>query len=408
MRIEATKKSEGRIAKIKRPSEKEWYKYQKGGYPLQNIETSISRYKIDSEKDCWFKDINKIVNSLSFRRLQYKTQVFLKPTGDHFSDRMRHTLAVDQISSRIARHRLNVDLTRAIALAHDLGHTPYGHAGERALDDLIQKYSNKKLSFSHVPQGARVLLYIEYDSRFSQPINDREGEEYGIEPTIEVIKGILKHSETYIEAVKHNKNVDKIPALEKLISNPTDRSNPESDCVRIADKISQCIHDLADAYKLKLIDEDDLKKIYPTGITSRYGEELETCLIENVEINEENGLDLNGVGKETIDCYKEIMGEKVYGSEDVIISDNRARHILEDLFKYYMSEWKVIEKIEAKGIQQEIYRKIDRKKGINHKVPRNIYENRWLHGLEWPRIVTNFLACMTDRYADDLHHKLFH
>ena len=193
-KIKATKKSEGRFNKIKRPNKDTFDLYLKGKYMSPNIETCSTEFKIiKSKNDCWFNDINRIVNSLSFRRLQYKTQVFLNPGGDHFSDRMRHTLSVNQISLRIAKKcGLNKDLTQAIALAHDLGHTPYGHAGERALNDLIQESTDKKQSFSHVTQGVRMVLYLEYDSRFSRPINERDGEEYGIEPTIELINGMKK------------------------------------------------------------------------------------------------------------------------------------------------------------------------------------------------------------------------
>ena len=166
------------------------------------------------------RDRDRILHCKAFRRLKHKTQVFLAPTGDHYRTRLTHTLEVSQIARSISRAlRLNEDLTEAIALGHDLGHTPFGHAGERTLNEICP------LGFSHYKQSIRVVELLEKDGR-------------GLNLTKEVRDGIVNH---------------------RTSGNP---STLEGKVVRLSDKIAYINHDIDDAIRAKIFSEDDIPKIY--------------------------------------------------------------------------------------------------------------------------------------------------
>lgn len=169
-----------------------------------------------SVRTCFQRDRDRIIHSQSFRRLKHKTQVFLAPSGDHYRTRLTHTLEVSQIARTIARAlQLNEDLTEAIALGHDLGHTPFGHAGERALDKLC------KDGFKHYEQSVRVVDMLEkYDK--------------GLNLTDEVRNGILCHTKG-----------EEAYTLEGQI-------------IRIADKIAYLNHDIDDAIRADVMAEEDI------------------------------------------------------------------------------------------------------------------------------------------------------
>ncbi len=180
---------------------------------------SQGRERPEEESDmrtCYMRDRDRILHCKSFRRMKHKTQVFLAPEGDHYRTRLTHTLEVAQIARTIARVlRLNEDLTEAIALGHDLGHTPFGHAGERVLNRL------SPFGFTHENQSVRVVSRIENGGR-------------GLNLTFEVRDGIANHS------------MSAMPCTE------------EGKVVRLADKIAYINHDIDDAIRAKIIAEDDL------------------------------------------------------------------------------------------------------------------------------------------------------
>ncbi|MCH5321600.1 MAG: deoxyguanosinetriphosphate triphosphohydrolase [Eubacterium sp.] len=170
----------------------------------------------DAVRTCFQRDRDRIIHSQSFRRLKHKTQVFLAPSGDHYRTRLTHTLEVSQIARTIARAlKLNEDLTEAIALGHDLGHTPFGHAGERALDKLCD------CGFKHYEQSVRVVDKLE-----------KSGE--GLNLTDEVKNGILCHTRG-----------EEAYTLEGQI-------------IRIADKIAYINHDIDDAIRAGVMAEEDI------------------------------------------------------------------------------------------------------------------------------------------------------
>ena len=166
------------------------------------------------------RDRDRILHSKAFRRLKHKTQVFLAPEGDHYRTRLTHTLEVAQIARTIAKSlRLNEDLTEAIALGHDLGHTPFGHSGEDVLNDVCS------FGFAHYEQSVRIVEFIEKSGR-------------GLNLTKEVRDGILNH---------------------RTSGNP---STLEGHVVRLSDKIAYINHDIDDSIRARIMEEDDIPKEY--------------------------------------------------------------------------------------------------------------------------------------------------
>jgi len=191
------------------------------------------------------RDRDRIIHSTAFRRLQHKTQVFLHHEGHHFRTRLTHTLEVSQIARSIARAlRLNEDLAEAIALAHDLGHTPFGHAGERVLERLMAEWGG----FDHNEQALRVVTRIE----------NRYAAHDGLNLTWETLEGILKHNGPVPEAVAARVApiLDGIPEREKLLAPAF--ASLEAQIAAIADDIAYDAHDIDDAARAGLLTPADL------------------------------------------------------------------------------------------------------------------------------------------------------
>ncbi len=189
-----------------------------------------------SYRSCYQRDRDRIIYSTAFRKLEYKTQVFVNHEGDYYRTRLTHTLEVAQIARSIARAlRLNEDLVEAISLAHDLGHTPFGHSGEDALHELMKDYGG----FDHNAHGLRVVDYLE----------ERYPDFPGLNLTYEVREGIIKHSTAY--------------DLPRPIIPFESTASPllEIQVVDIADEIAYDNHDLDDGIMSKLIREEDLKVV---------------------------------------------------------------------------------------------------------------------------------------------------
>ncbi|KPK01512.1 MAG: deoxyguanosinetriphosphate triphosphohydrolase, partial [Nitrospira bacterium SG8_35_4] len=178
----------------------------------------------DSIRTCFQRDRDRIIHSKSFRRLMHKTQVFLAPKGDHYRTRLTHTLEVSQIARTIARAlRLNEDLTEAIALGHDLGHTPFGHAGEDVLREIYPG------GFDHYRQSLRVVDILERNGR-------------GLNLTYEVRDGIVKHSKGKGE----------------IFSSSNRSETLEGEIVRISDIIAYVNHDIDDAVRAGVLKKSDI------------------------------------------------------------------------------------------------------------------------------------------------------
>jgi dGTPase len=206
------------------------------------------------------RDRDRIIHSAAFRRLQYKTQVFLHHEGQHFRTRLTHTLEVSQMARSIARAlRLNEDLAEAVALAHDLGHTPFGHAGERVLNEKMADFGG----FDHNMQAIRVVTRLE----------NRYAEHDGLNLSWETLEGILKHNGPLVDAARNpvgryvNEGLpfglDDIPASADLL--PSTHASLEAQAAAVADDIAYNSHDIDDALRAGLIRLEDLAGVPLVG-----------------------------------------------------------------------------------------------------------------------------------------------
>lgn len=268
--------------------------------------------ELDPVRTCFQRDRDRILHSKSFRRLKHKTQVFISPIGDHYRTRLTHTLEVAQIARTIARAlRLNEDLTEAIALGHDVGHTPFGHAGEFALDESIKKQRPEK-GFRHYEQSARVLSVIE-----------RNGE--GLNLTHEVLDGILGHSKGRSDLRTFDK--EESPSMEAAV-------------VRVADRIAYLNHDLDDALRAGWLSEEDLpteiKKIADSH-SKRIGAMVTDLISSSIERPE---ISFSPEMLRRINIMKEYLFENFYLEYPKKFHDVRkAQNIVMSLFDYYTEDF---------------------------------------------------------------------
>jgi len=251
-------------------------------------------------------DRDRILHSKSFRRLKYKTQVFLSPEGDHYRTRLTHTLEVSQVARTISRAlRLNEDLTEAIALGHDLGHTPFGHVGERVLNSLLPG------GFHHVKQSLRVVDVLEKNGK-------------GLNLSYEVRDGILKHS-------KGRGGL--------LAPDGESRAQTlEGQVVRLADIIAYVSHDLDDAIRGRVINSADIPKEISAVVGLRHSCRIdrmvrdligESMLGDDLQIRLSKGMD------EAIRALRDWLFENVYQAKSVQGEFNKASHLLQELFLYF-------------------------------------------------------------------------
>ena len=241
------------------------------------------------------RDRDRILHCKAFRRLKNKTQVFLTPKGDHYRTRLSHTLEVSQNARTIAKAlRLNEDLVEAIALGHDLGHTPFGHAGEKALDEIHPG------GFAHYRQSIRVVQVLE-----------KNGE--GLNLTWEVRDGILNH---------------------RISGNP---STMEGQVVRLADKLAYIHHDMDDAQRAGIITEDDIPVTLRMllGYTTR--ERLNTFVHDIIESSmEKNHIEMSSEIYEAMMDLRKIMFQNVYDHPEAKKEEKKAIKMLKKLYTYYI------------------------------------------------------------------------
>ena len=240
------------------------------------------------------RDRDRVLHCKAFRRLKQKTQVFLSPEGDLYRTRLTHTLEVSQIARTIARAlRLNEDLTEAISLAHDLGHTPFGHAGERALNELCPD------GFKHYMQSLRVVDKLEKDGR-------------GLNLTWEVRDGILCHSGKQFPATL------------------------EGQCVRRADRIAYLNHDLDDALRAGVLQPFELPADCLKVLGQTHGERINTMICDIVACSADKPkLTMSPLVQETMDGLREFMFARVYRDQWRQAEEERCKHVVEALFSYY-------------------------------------------------------------------------
>ena len=242
------------------------------------------------------RDRDRIIHSKSFRRLKNKTQVFLSPEGDHYRTRLTHTLDVSQIARSICRVLcINEDLAEAMALGHDLGHTPFGHEGERALSDRTDGY------FEHSNQSLRIVQSLENDGR-------------GLNLTKEVEDGIQNHQ-------THSK-----------------RGTLEADAVCLADKIAYINHDLDDAIRAKIVNLEDLPQNSLEILGKTSSKRINTMISSIYSFSStKNFVKMTPEVQEATFDLRKFLFEKVYVKSEAKIEENRARLMIETLYDYIFS-----------------------------------------------------------------------
>ena len=242
------------------------------------------------------RDRDRIIHCKTFRRLKHKTQVFLAPEGDHYRTRLTHTLEVAQIARSIARAlNLNEDLTEAIALGHDLGHTPFGHAGERTLNSLCP------MGFAHYKQSIRVVEFLEKDGQ-------------GLNLTWEVRDGILNH---------------------RTSGNP---STLEGKAVRISDKIAYINHDIDDGIRAGILKESDIPSEYTDVLGNSTKERLNT-MISDIIMNSigKNDLVMSEPVRKAMTELRKFMFESLYINPTAKSEEAKADKLITELYRYYVA-----------------------------------------------------------------------
>ncbi|HNS32448.1 MAG TPA: deoxyguanosinetriphosphate triphosphohydrolase [bacterium] len=363
-------------------------------YAVKSFETMGRKYSETEHplRTPFQRDRDRIIHSTAFRRLEYKTQVFIYHEGDYYRNRLTHTLEVQQIARTIARIlRLNEDLVEAISLAHDIGHTPFGHKGEDALNSLMLNHGCN--GFEHNRQGLRIVDRLE--KKYPQFT--------GLNLSFEVREGIIKHNTSY-----------DLPAEEQEYEEFTRNPSPslESQVVNFADEIAYTCHDLDDGLKSGIINFEDLKNIqlWKEIESSSYLENLDkelkriviirrliNFLVEDIVTRSSSNISKAGVFsvdevrkispvvshspelKEKHNQMRKFLEENMYAHYRIIRMAQKAAKVIEDLFNSYIKE--------PKQLPPHTQRKMEKER--------------------MEVVICDYIAGMTDRYALMEHQKLF-
>jgi dGTPase len=301
----------------------------------------------DDIRPSYQRDRDRIIHCKAFRRLKHKTQVFLAPEGDHYRTRLTHVLEVTQIARTIAKSlRLNEVLTEAIGLGHDLGHSAFGHAGEAALNKLV------KGGFDHYRQSVRVVEVLENDGR-------------GLNLTIEVRDGILKHS-------KGEKG-------ELLRRRPKSRAlTLEGDIVRISDIIAYVNHDIDDGIRAGVLTEDDIPKEIRKALGNKGGDRIDRMVRDVIDSTLGCDYEQISMSAEVLGALEELrtyMFQNMYLTPTVRGEFVKAQRTLTALFEHVIAN-------------PDEFLDVSRDESVE-------------------RLAIDFIAGMTDRYAINLYERLF-
>ena len=362
-------------------------------------------------RTCFQRDRDRVIHCSAFRKLEYKTQVFVNSEGDYYRTRLTHTLEVAQISRSIARAlRLNEDLTEAIALAHDLGHTPYGHSGEEVLHKLMRKHGG---SFEHNIQGWRIVTELE----------ERYPDFKGLNLTPEVREGILKHKTDYDQPNIKEFRSEKSPTLEAQL-------------VNVADEIAYTSHDFDDGITSGYLTEEKLQKAeiwkgayekiknkYPSlkkemlkyqTVRFLINEQVSDLIVNTSSniVNKKINTVKDARNNKTLVSFSQEMTKKnkylknflfneLYSHYKVKRMGDKAEKFISELFNAYVNHpWQLPleEQKKIKNIESKIKRiEAEFKKG----------KSTGLRALDDIVVVCDYIAGMTDRSAHDEYIKLF-
>tara|TARA_Y100000590_G_scaffold182667_1_gene208166 strand:- start:13927 stop:15072 length:1146 start_codon:yes stop_codon:yes gene_type:complete len=351
----------------------------------------------DSNRSPYQRDRDRIIHSSSFRRLKHKTQVFVNTVGDHYRTRLTHSMEVSQIARTISRSlSLNEDLTETLSLAHDLGHTPFGHAGEEVLNECMNKYGG----FNHNIQTLRIVTSIE----------NKYYKFNGLNLTIETLDGLFKHNGAIKDLVPYKKILKKDLFNNKLFFNLS--PSLEAQVAAISDDIAYNNHDLEDGLRAKLFNLSSLISMpYVSSIIKKHSMKIgkfrkeiiisqivrdliNLMVIDVIKTTKKN---LKRINPHSIqDIYKQdtlmvdfspkmkiidrqikdFLNHNMYNHKTVIVNTNRGKKIINDLFKYLLKNPK-------RHISGELFKKEKKE-----------------------RVIADFIAGMTDRYAINLRNKI--
>lgn len=300
-----------------------------------------------SVRTVYQRDRDRIIHSNSFRRLRGKTQVFMAPAGDHYATRLSHVLEVSQIARVISRAlRLNEDLTEAIALGHDLGHAPFGHAGQEALDRLVTG------GYRHDEQSLRVVQYLERDGQ-------------GLNLTAEVLDGIRTHRKP-----RHDLTAGVVGRGATL----------EAQVVKVADAIAYINHDIDDALRAQVIGEEDLPAAAVRVLGTSRSARINTAVTDIVSASLGTpAVTMSPQVLAALNELREYLFAHVYTNPVVKREADRARHIVSELFRYYQSR--------PEAMPKE-YQRDPRREGVDRRV-------------------ADYIGGMTDSFAIHLFTELY-
>ena len=352
---------------------------------------SLSKYRSPFQRDR-----DRIVHSASFRRLKHKTQVFVNTTGDHYRTRITHSIEVAQIARSIARYlNLNEDLAETLSLAHDLGHTPFGHAGEDALNDCMEKYGG----FDHNLQTLRIVMFLE----------NKYLKFKGLNLSIETIEGLLKHNGP-VEDLDLVENLIGIENFKKLINFNTYPSL-EAQISAISDDIAYNNHDIQDGINANLFKLEELieinffkdiyknykkkinKKNYKIAIYQIIRDSID-IMIKDLINNTKKNLSHNKI--ETLRDISKTSFLMVEFSDKLKNSENEIRYFLKT--KMYNNKNVLGKNNKGKLIIKKLFNKIKQN-------PRKYIPKEEL-SMDKYRAISDFISGMTDRYAINLNNDI--
>jgi dGTPase len=364
--------------------------------PLKSSGRFFKEKKTDLRND-FQRDRDRIIHSTAFRRLKHKTQVFINTTGDHFRTRITHSLEVSQIARTLSKYfNLNEDLSETLSLAHDLGHTPFGHAGEEALNQCMRNYGG----FDHNVQTLRIITILE----------NRYYKFKGLNLSIETLDGLIKHNGPVKDLTKLNKILGNNFFKKKI--NFTINPSLESQIASISDDIAYNSHDLEDGLKSNLFKLNNLKNIPVLNkIISKHYKKLKIYSIDLVirqiirEIINEMVSDVIKTTKKNIKLYKIKNLNDIYNTKNQLVN-----------FSYKM---KLFDKKIKSFLKQKMYfhKDVNSKTNFGRKVitrlffqikknPKKYINIEKYGNSNSERVICDYIAGMTDRYAINLYNRI--
>ena len=343
------------------------------------------------------RDRDRIIHSTAFRRLKHKTQVFVNTTGDHFRTRITHSLEVAQISRTLSKFfNLNEDLCETLSLAHDLGHTPFGHAGEKALNDCMKKFGG----FDHNIQTLRIILFLE----------NRYYEFKGLNLTLETLDGLIKHN----GPIKNLKKLKKILGIKHFQNKINFSLSPslEAQVASISDDIAYNSHDLEDGLKSSLFDLNDLEDI---------------PILNKIVLKHKKKIKKYSIDLVVRQIIREIINEMV---KDLIITTqknikkrniNNLNDVLNSTYPVvtFSNKMRKFDKRIKSFLRKNMYYNKNVKSNTNYgkKIIRKLFlsikknPSKYINVSKYDksniaRSICDFIAGMTDRYAINLYNKI--